>query len=510
MSEIRFLSRFDEGDTGGEAPDQPYIELHPLGRVENGYRWAGETDVYEAIEDVCRNYGIDRDRIVLRGMSMGASGTWHLGLKRPDRFVALGPYCGYVDTHQFSETPLANFVKVGPLPDVQERLLHILDSVDYAANAGVVPAVAAIGDQDVFFQAHVIMGNAMRREGLEMVNLISKGTGHVQDPPTHQEQLRQIARHAARGLDHAPRHLRFVTWSLKYSRCHWLRVLGLEEHYRRSELEARILPDGSVRVEQPKNITRFELLPSPAFMLPTRISVGADRLTVSPELTKSERSIVVEQRGGHWRLAEDSKRPLGKSPGLQGPIDDAFTEPFLCVRGTGTPWNPAVAAWSNANLDRFAYEWARYFRGDLPIKNDTEVTAHDQRTRNLILFGDPGSNRLIAQALPKLPLRWSRTELRLGKNRYASADHVPALVCASPLPGAEARYVVLNSGHTFHEAELSTLNYLLFPRQGDFAVFKVGAKSPPQPAGPLDETLVWTGLFDERWRVPAADLGTSR
>ena len=54
------------------APEQNVIELHPLGRVENCYRWAGETDVFEAIEAVCRNYKIDRDRIVLRGMTMEA------------------------------------------------------------------------------------------------------------------------------------------------------------------------------------------------------------------------------------------------------------------------------------------------------------------------------------------------------------------------------------------------------------------------------------------------------
>src|SRR5207247_1090708 len=133
MSELRFLNRFDEGDDGGTAPEQDYIELHPLGRVENCYRWAGETDVFEAIESVCRNYAIDRDCVVLRGMSMGASGTWHLGLKHPDRFVALGPYCGYVDTHNFSQTPLPTFIKVGPLPPHQERALHMFDSIDYAA-----------------------------------------------------------------------------------------------------------------------------------------------------------------------------------------------------------------------------------------------------------------------------------------------------------------------------------------------------------------------------------------
>jgi hypothetical protein len=95
--------------------------------------------------------------------------------------VALGPYCGYVDTHHFSETPGMGFVPVGPLPEVREKMLHMLDSVDYAANAGVVPAIGAIGNKDPFSQAHVLMGQAMEKEGLRMVNLISPGTGHVQD-----------------------------------------------------------------------------------------------------------------------------------------------------------------------------------------------------------------------------------------------------------------------------------------------------------------------------------------
>ena len=231
-NEQRLISRFDEGDQAGQAPEVNYIELHPLGRVENCYRWAGEADVFEAIESVCRNYNIDRDRIVLRGHSMGASGTWHIGLKRPDQFVALGPYCGYVDTYEFSHTPLKNFIKVSKLPPHQDTILHMLDSKDYATNAGVVPAIACIGDKDVFFQAHVIMEKAMKQEGLKMVNLIAKGFGHGRDPVTFKEQLRRIEIHATKGLNRNPRHIRFVTWTLKYSRCHWLQVLGLEKTLR--------------------------------------------------------------------------------------------------------------------------------------------------------------------------------------------------------------------------------------------------------------------------------------
>lgn len=244
LSELRFMSRFNDGDLPEtNLPDENHIELHPLGRVENCYRWAGETDVFEVIEAVCRQYAIDRDRMVLRGMSMGASGTWHLGLKHPDRFVALGPYCGYVDTHLFSQTPIASFVKVGPLPAHQEAGLHMLDSVDYAANAGAVPAIACMGEKDVFFEAHEIMGRAMAKEGLKMVNLISPGTGHVIDPITFKEQMRRIGGYADRGLQHVPRKIRFVTWTLKYAECHWVRVLALGEHYQRAELKAEIGAD---------------------------------------------------------------------------------------------------------------------------------------------------------------------------------------------------------------------------------------------------------------------------
>lgn len=504
FSELRFMSRWDGGDVGGAAPDVPYIELEPLGRVENGYRWAGETDVYEAIEDVCRNYSIDRNRIVLRGMSMGASGTWHLGLKKPDYFVALGPYCGYVDTHQFSETPLPNFVKVGPLPAYQEKTLHMLDSVDYAANVGVVPEVAAIGDQDIFFQAHVIMGKAIEQEGLKMLNLISPGTGHVQDPKTHAEQLRLIGQHVDKGLNHVPDHLRFVTWTLKYHRAHWLDVLALDEHYKRSEIEARREADGSIRVETLKNISRFAILPAALAGASPKVTVGGKPVRLPSDRGASS-SVVLERKGNEWRYAGSKPKtgPTGKAPGLQGPIDDAFTSPFLCVRGTGKPWNPAVQSWSDANLHRFEYEWNRYMRGDLPVKDDTAVTDEDLRTKHLILFGDPGSNRWIAQALPKLPVRWSRKELQVGATRYAATDHAPALICANPLPGAAGHYLVLNSGHTFHEPEFSTLNYLLYPRLGDFAVFQVGSKAPATPSAPLDEKLLQAGLMDERWRIPA-------
>ena len=499
LSELRFLSRFDDGDEPAKsAAEQTYLELHPLGRVENGYRWAGETDVLEAIDAVARQYNVDRDRVVLRGMSMGASGTWHLGLKHPNRFVALGPYCGYVDTHQFSQTPLPSFIKVGALPAQQEATLHMLDSVDYAANAGVVPAIACMGEKDVFFQAHVLMGQALEKEGLKMVNLISPGTGHVIDPVTFKEQMRRIGEFADKGLDRNPQRLRFVTWTLKYSRCHWLQILGLEQHYRRAEFDARIAEDGTIDVQAAKNITRFAILPPAWRDLQPRLRVEGQEV-VLPKTEGKALKAVIGRREGQWAFLGnlDTLAIAGKRPGVQGPIDDAFTTPFLCVRGTGEAWHPKVRAWSEASLKRFAYEWHRYFRGELPIKDDKDVTDDDVRRCNLILFGDPGSNAWTAKVLPKLPIQWTRAELRRGEERYPAGDHVPLLI--QPNPFAAGRYVVLNSGHTFREKELASLNYLLFPRLGDWAILRVGDKAPMNPADPLEEEVLGTGFCNEQW-----------
>ncbi|MDZ4401452.1 alpha/beta fold hydrolase [Prosthecobacter sp.] len=494
MSELKFMSRFDEGDADKPASEADFIELHPLGRVENCYRWAGETDVFEAIEAVCRNYKIDRDRIVLRGMSMGASGTWHLGLKHPDRFVAIGPYCGYVDTHRFSETPIPSFIKVGPLPPHQEIGLHMLDSVDYAANASMVPEIACIGDKDTFFQSHVHMGEVFEKEGVPFVNLISPGTGHVIDPKTHAEQMRRIGEHVAKGLDHDPKQLRFVTWTLKYNRCHWLELLSLGKHYERAEFSASVTDDG-IEVSEARNIARF------AIHRPvTKMRIAGIEIALPSH--KADDVLVFTKSGDSWQC--DGLRSqialTGKRPGLQGPIDDAFATSFLCVRGTGKPWNAEVNTWADASLKRFEYEWARYMRGELPVKDDTEVTESDLRDKHLILFGDPGSNSWIAKALPKLPVTWTRDEVRLGDQTQSTKDHAPVFICASPL--AEDRYIVINSGHTFHEKEFAAFNYLLFPRLGDWTVMKItpGADQwrPTSPVFP--EEVVRAGYFDETWR----------
>jgi len=503
IGELLFLNDFDRGDGPAQAAEHDYIEVHPLGRLgENAYRFEGETDVDEAIAAVSRRYNIDRKRIVLRGSSLGGVGTWQLGLKRPDRYAALGPTAGPVDTFEFANSPWPHFVRLEPLTPWQETMLHLVDAIDYAANATMVPVVAAMGDKDPYYSSHLLMQKAFEKEGVRFVGLVDHGAGHAVRPAVLEQQLKLIAERVAHGIDPAPKEIRFVTWTLKFSRCHWIEVLGLAEHYKRSEIKASMDDQGSITVNEQQNITRFAIHPPMLGSSSATVTIGGKKMTVPHRPGRQLTALVFELHKGTWRYAGDLREIQfsGKQPGLQGPIDDAFAAPFLCVRGTGKPWNRAVAAWADAQLNRFAYEWRRHYRGDLIIKSDKDVTPDDLRQRNLILFGDPGNNRWIREIAGELPLTWSHKEIRLGKQRYPAADHGLQLIQPNPLPDGRGHYVVFNSGHTYHDSELR-FSYMVFPRLGDWAVMKVGdnqvTASPPK----VEETVLRSGFFDEDWQV---------
>lgn len=470
LTEVSFLYRHREKATAA-ALDHAVLEIY--GRGNNAYRWAGETDIWEAIAHARKEYAtyLSEDT-VLRGFSMGGAGTWHLGLHHPDRFRVLGPGAGFTVTKGYAG-------KLSLTP-VQERTLSIYDAVNYAENAANVPVVAYSGADDPQKAAADNIERALDKLGLKMTHLIAPKTKHV-IPPEYQKKLQaEYAKHVAKPAI-VPEKITFVTHTLKYPKCHWVLLTGLDRHYEAARIEAT-RNDGGI-VATTKNIRKMEL-PNLA------LTIDGQKL---PATGGDVRRITIEKVDGKWQLAREPAA-AEKTPGLTGPIDDAFTDSFLCVRGTGTAWNPAVASYANAELERFARNWSKYMRGDLRIKDDKDVTAADLAEHSLILFGDPGSNTLLAKMLPKLPLKWTKDSLAWGGKTYAAKDHVPVLV--QPNPANPRRYVVINSGHTFHEDAFQGTNALLYPRLGDWAILRrTDAKRP------LAAEVVTSGLFDEQWRL---------
>ena len=99
LSEVNFL--WDRLHNRGEFTPNHTIVLHPYGRYCNAFKFAGEIDVLEALEDTKRAYRIDDERISVRGFSMGGAACWQLATHYADQGVAANPGGGFSETPQF-------------------------------------------------------------------------------------------------------------------------------------------------------------------------------------------------------------------------------------------------------------------------------------------------------------------------------------------------------------------------------------------------------------------------
>jgi hypothetical protein len=498
LTEVKFIAARETAkprQTPGDA-----VVVEPYGRGNNAYRWAGETDVTDATGDfvtvLSDTLGPERrqnwerlplaeGRNVLRGFSMGGAGTWHIGLHHPSSYAVIGPGAGFTATRGY----VANLP--AKLPDYVERCLHIYDAVDYAENVFNLPVVAYSGEVDKQKAAADNIEQALKgfSEPVRFTHLIAPGLAHKMPPEWEAKAEAEYAKYAGpgKGRPRIPDRVRFVTYTTRYHICDWVDVLGLDRHYDRAVIDARL--DGDLIRVETRNVRLFRV--SAPNERVQAVVIDGQRLDGRPAMQ------VYEKRDGRWAGRPPAADCRGvvrggdrfkfedrvKRPGLQGPIDDAFMSHFTVVPPAGDGWHPAPAKLAADRLARFGREWDKYFRGKLPTSPMSDVATGGHQ----ILFGDPGNNPALAKVVEKLPIAWTRDKLVVNGVGFDPKTHLPVMIYPDPLN--PTRYVVINSGHTFGEADLKGTNALLYPRLGDWAVLEAATGK-----------VVAAGLFDEFWR----------
>ena len=493
LTELNFLA--GRLRSAGEFTPRDAIVLHTYSRFCNGQKLAGESDAFEALADVQKRYAIDENRIVVRGFSLGGAAAWHIAAHYPGRWAAAAPGAG------FSETP--DFLKVFQNEKMQptwyeQALWHQYNATDYALNFFNLPLVAYSGEVDRQKQAADVMAVALAKEGLEMTHIIGPKTAHSYHPAAKQEINRRLDSIVARGRDPLPRELRFTTWTLRYHQNSWLTVDALDEHWKQARVSASILGDNTVRIEA-ENVAVLSLA-MPAGLAPfnpqepVKVILNGTKLTAGKISSDRSWEAKFHKSGRKWIGGENLEAGLRKRHALQGPIDDAFMNSFLVVRPTGKSAHAKIDAWVTGELAHFTNEWRRHFRGDARVKDDNSITDADIAAHNLILWGDAESNTLFGRVKDKLPIQWSAQSVTVGKNAFASANHVPVMVYPNPLN--PARYLVVNSGVTIREYDYLN-NARQVPKLPDWAV--VDVNTPPNSRWP--GKVVDAGFFGERWEL---------
>jgi dienelactone hydrolase len=450
LTELSFLEQ--RRKSGGEFIPPGALVLHPYGRFCNANHLAGEVDVFEAIAHVQSQYKIDEERIILRGFSMGGGATWHLAVHHPDFWCAAAPGAGFADTIRFSK------LNESEIPGWQRKLIRLYDPVDWAVNLAQCPLVVYSGEIDGQKLAADDMEAALKAEGLPMTHIIGPKTGHSYHKDSKPLINTELDKYVTQGLQRNPHKVRLTTYSLRYAKSNWLQLTGLEKHWERARAEAERSSDGKSVTIKTSGVSALEL------------AQGFKTVTLDGQTLSGAKFY---KEGKLWKSGEPRGKDLRKKPGLQGPIDDAFMERFVFVRPTGIAKNPAQGLWAKAAMEQAVADWKQFFRGEVVIVDDDKVTGEQIRNANLIVWGDPASNKFLGKLAAKLPLGWTN-------------DTAPVFIYPNPLN--PSKYVVVNSGFTWHDY-MSGSNAHHTPKLPDWAVVRVA-----------DSSVKDQGFFDESWK----------
>lgn len=497
LSEVNFLQGRRK-QVGTFAPEDTIV-LHPYGRYSNANKFAGETDVFEALESVKKRYKIDQDRVNVRGFSMGGASTWHLAVHHPTSWSFANPGAGFSETPDF----LLKFQNEKLDPTWYERKLwHMYDCTDWAMNLFHCPTVAYSGEIDRQKQAADIMAMALMGEGLQLTHIIGPKTAHAYEPKARDEVERRVSEIAEYGRVLYPAEVRFATYTLKYNRCSAVQVDGLGRHWEKAMISVaqadvdliEVATDNvtALTIDYPPGPSAFDLL------TPVTIDINGEELEGPQPQTDGSLRVQLHSTEDGWKLGPAPREGLAKRHGLQGPIDDAFMDSFIFVRPSGKCRSELVDQWSKAELDRAIEHWRRHFRGTARVKLDKDVTDADIASANLVLWGDDQANSVWARIADKLPLRYHGESLVVGsgdvERKFAAEHHAPILIYPNPLNGD--RYVVTNSSFTFREyAYLNNARQI--PMLPDWAVVDLRQKPDAIRPGKIAEA----DFFGEQWEV---------
>ncbi|HRH98726.1 MAG TPA: prolyl oligopeptidase family serine peptidase [Prosthecobacter sp.] len=488
------------------------IVIHPFGRYCNGWKSAGETDVFECRDDAMKRFNVDTNRVALAGFSMGGAGAWHLGAHYPDQWACVHTGAGFADVKRYQKLTPDKY----PVA-YEQTLWGVYDVPDYARNFFNVPLISYSGEVDAQRDSAEYMIEVLGKEGLKPPHLIGPGMGHKYHPEVIKEVQAWIEKAVAKGRELFPDEVHVQTKTPFYGRMKWVNLHGMEESWKEARLDAKVL-DGKTIEMKTSNVTRIVFYPPPQARKGggkvKLIIDGAElQLTAGPVAPKFETFLSpgpkvagafcrLIKENGTWRdfgnaVPFQHEGPEGGKAGAHpGPMDASFPKRFLVVLPDGESSSPAVDAWVKAESAHFLQRWKGLMRGDARVvkASDIDDVFEAGKTQSLILWGTPESNSCIKQIVSALPVQWSAAKVGIGAQSFDARTHVPLLTY--PCLKSAGFEAVINSGLTFREAHDRT-NSLQNPKLPDWAILDITQPPNAEAAG----KVVAADFFDDHWQV---------
>jgi dienelactone hydrolase len=422
-------------------PDTGFVVLAPYGRGEvAGYNGLAERDVLRAMDHVERAYRVDPDRVHLTGLSMGGGGTWHIGLRFPDRFASIAPVCAVADMDMMPWT-----AGWGAVDREWMGLTGYSRIVENAANQRVL---VFHGDEDdaVTVAASRRMVEAFEKAGLaanlryfELPGVTHFAWDFAYRDASLFERVREIRRNPV------PERVVYSTFSPRYNKAYWLRIDRIEKGLALARVEGT--QKAGVFDLAATNVAALSLLLSPAIAPPgepVEVRVAGKRVFRG---TPKGSVLSLARSGGGWKTTSPFSGPAQGPPdraeaGIRAGGGFASYGPYVYVYGT--LGDAAMTAAAKAGAEALA-AWGPNVRARWRVLADTEVTPEILEKNDLVLVGSATTNRVLA-GLVGLPIHQDAAGTWAGRRKLAGPGATYRLL--APNPGVPSRLVQVYGGST--------------------------------------------------------------
>jgi dienelactone hydrolase len=463
-----------------------FVVLAPYGRGESaGYYGVAEGDVLRAMDHVRRAYHVDADRVHLTGLSMGGGGTWHLGLRYPDRFASISPVCGLADMDLMPWT--------AGWGAFDRELMGLTGFTRIVENAGNLQVFVFHGDED---DAVTVTASRRMTEAFEKAGLA--GSTHYFELPGVTHFAWDFAYRDA-GLFRRvegirrnpwPEHVVYSTFSPRYNKAYWVRIDRIDRGFKLARVEGT--QKAGVFELQVDNVSALSLLLSPAIApagRPIEVTVNGKRA-----YRGTPKGDVLSLAGGpgSWKATSPWK---GETVGPPDHAEAGFRSGGLAAYGPhvyvyGTIGDEATSAASKAGAEMLA-DWGPSVRARWRVLADTEVTPDLMATHHLVLVGTAATNRVLA-GLVGLPIRQDASGTYVENRKIAGPGATYRLQV--PNPGAAHRLVLVYGGGSPAALKRFLPQGRTAPKFSLFADYLVIGE---------DEKIALEGYFRDGYRIAA-------
>jgi predicted esterase len=284
--------KYQRGAIKQAAEKHGVLLVSPRGRGTAEYRGIGENDVLCVLEEVCKRYKVDRDRVYLTGHSMGGTGSAYLALHHPDQFAAVAP------------------------------LGSAYSFPWLARNAAKIPFLWIGGALDYdFYHRGVGQGvERMRKFGVPVLEEVLPNADHYEPAQDFDRVFAWLLRHRR---DPHPRAYFFETDTPLHGHAWWTCVDKIARPGRMASLEAEA-PSGQRVRFTPTNLAEFSFTPDPkVFDLSEPIEVVVAGKTVFQGRIGSDAELRLRGGPGSWQATLDKRRDVSPTAYRTHPVAEA-------------------------------------------------------------------------------------------------------------------------------------------------------------------------------------------